>query len=421
MCATSDNDRLQLLSRLLSKHPVGLPSEEIQSFLNTLHQLLTESKRSDVSGWLLECLQALCKCQSCKDQSLFVVEGCRPLWTKVWTATLRTISLHHAEQQGFELICSLVETQLVTADKELWRLLAYGTCQPSRHAVHCLATLLKHCPLPEHLQPSTAIGMTTVTNSNYPLRHQLLKWLLPMDEDIDGGEKTVKVVDRPSCHVLPEVLSALTQRNTSTCNFQSQEMQREDNQFFKHIETVYLKSSFDFSSETCTDKSRATRLDVRYSRIVAVLKSLIKTMETIGNQLLETMSSEVSHVENMIHHCSVVAKVIALLLGYQTIKKDEVIGSKLFEQIRLLMKRISDNVKELRNKRDVDQSSKVQTMSIVVKALTQLYSWHHLLLMSCEMKDGIEWMANNCRKFTSPELIDNLLEIVNTKLLGKEI
>ncbi|XP_070567234.1 serine-protein kinase ATM-like [Ptychodera flava] len=407
---------LQLSSALLRKHPRGIPSEEIQPFLSVLHQMLTETKRTDVTRWLLKCLQSLAVCQSCQPDSQQTSEVSSALWNKVWTATLRTISLHHAEASGFDLIRILKEKNLVTGDKEIWRLLLQGKCQLNQSAVCCLATLLKHCPLPENLQASTAVGIATETNERYPLRRNLLKWLLSMEDDTEVAERTVKVVDRPDLDLLAQVVVTLTQRHTSTIAW-NVHPQLEDSEY-REIETIYLKSTFDFNAAS-SRRERTSEPVTPSTSVQTVLKFLIKSLEKLGKDLTENTSTEVSHLQNVIHHCALVSKVMALLLGYKAVTKDEVMGSKLFEQLRVLFKRISDGVRDIRGRRETELANKSQNLSIITKALMELYSWNRGQSVPLPMTDAVNWMASNCRRFTQPDLIDGLLETANTKNVGR--
>ena len=86
--------------------------------------------------------------------------------------------------------------------KDAWTLYIPSICPPSQPAAYFLATYLATKSLPENYRPNMLVTMTTnsVTSGNYPLRGQLLDWLLPNIEDMrDGGHViAVQCVD----HVL---------------------------------------------------------------------------------------------------------------------------------------------------------------------------------------------------------------------------
>ncbi|XP_006815117.1 serine-protein kinase ATM-like [Saccoglossus kowalevskii] len=404
---------LQLLYALLSQHPTGLPSEEIQPFLITLHQLLTETKRNNTTGWLLDCLSALAYCQSNKIQTLFITESCHPLWMKVWSSTLRVASLHHAEKHGFHLLCVLIETQLVTADKEIWKLLAHGTCQPTQSAVQCLSILLKHCQIPENLEPNATIAMGIVTR-NFPLRHILLNWILPNEENGDVSEKQHKTVDRPSVTVISEVLAILTQRCTSTISPWKPQLEHCQNKVLQATEDIYMKSSFDLIEGNQHGKESFQDNRRQNSTLNVVLKSLIRMLDATADRLLEITSTEVVHVENMVHHCAVITKVMSWLLGYQAITKDDLHHSKLFGQIKLLLKRILMSI--TKGRRDAETAQRGQSLlcSNVVRGLKEIYTWD-AQDADDNMTDAVSWMACTCRNITPAGLVDFLLKIASCK------
>ncbi len=114
----------------------------------------------------------------------------------------RSLSLHHAEREGFELLSCVVRNSLMTSRsyKDVWTLYIPAICPPSQSAISFLATYLTTNSLPENHCPNMLVTMAAnnaVANGNHPLRRQLLDWLLPSIDDMkDGGHMiSVQCVD----------------------------------------------------------------------------------------------------------------------------------------------------------------------------------------------------------------------------------
>ena len=104
----------------------------------------------------------------------------------------RSLSLHHAEKEGFQLLSCIIDNNLMSnhSYKDAWTLYIPSICPPSQPAASFLATYLATNSLPENYRPNMLVTMATntVTSGNHPLRRQLLDWLLPNIEDMrDGG------------------------------------------------------------------------------------------------------------------------------------------------------------------------------------------------------------------------------------------
>ena len=54
-----------------------------------------------------------------------------------------------------------------------------------------LATYLQFHPLPENVQSVSPVGFTVLSKGSFPLRHRLLNWILPVDEESDGTNEVL--------------------------------------------------------------------------------------------------------------------------------------------------------------------------------------------------------------------------------------
>ncbi len=83
--------RLQLVARLLSQYPESVPEEELQPLLSTLQELFAESKKIEVTCWLVQCLVAMVRVLQHSESRIteFTAEICRDIWQRVWLAAFR--------------------------------------------------------------------------------------------------------------------------------------------------------------------------------------------------------------------------------------------------------------------------------------------------------------------------------------------
>lgn len=129
----------------------------------------------------------------------------------------RFVSLHNAEPDGYSLLSAMVRQKLASPRKDIWSLFIPSLTQPVTESVSFLHNLLSNCDLPENYVPNLVISVSnTQTDIKFPLRKQLIHWLIPSNED--DCEMPCK-----HCKLDPNwtalALVTLTLRNTSVIKF----------------------------------------------------------------------------------------------------------------------------------------------------------------------------------------------------------
>lgn len=112
---------------------MSVPKSELPALLNVLHQLLPQQRRGERTPYVLKCLTevALCQNQRTDLKSTHKLELQRT-WAKIWTFTIRSISLQQMEVETFGLLGAMIQGNLVVMDKELWKIFSGPACKPSR-------------------------------------------------------------------------------------------------------------------------------------------------------------------------------------------------------------------------------------------------------------------------------------------------
>ena len=103
--------------------------------------------------------------------------------------------------------------QLVTPTCEVWSLFIPDLCPRSEAGIQFLTSYLAVHDLTEDYHPNLLVTVET-PGCGYPLRLQLLNWMLPSGDDLGEG-RIVQVSDGISDWTLfAETLVALTERDT---------------------------------------------------------------------------------------------------------------------------------------------------------------------------------------------------------------
>ena len=226
---------------------------------------------------------------------------------------LRLISLHHASDHGYKLLCELLRNKLVVPDKDVWNLFIPNLSTCSESGLLFLALYLQHYDLPESYQPQYLVTMATESVTKFPLRSQLLDWLLPILEDT--SDAVVISRKEPSASslfldtdLLTECLITLTKRDTRMVVLPEKywTLEKVFNSMgntgrnstgvlrLEDIEEVYQQSSF---AVTCIDKDpQVKREDIVHSgsQLVSIEKKLFALLERDAQHWLEVTEPEVN-------------------------------------------------------------------------------------------------------------------------------
>ena len=397
-----------MLVELFHKYPLSLPEEEVAPLLGVLQQAYVESKTHDVTKWLQRCLCALARGQTRRAGLLneFTVEKCRSHWQKVWSTTLRLISLHHATEDGFQVLTLLLRENLLQPDKDMWTIFLPTICHSSEHGVYFLVSFLQQYVLPENHRPNMLVSMDMQSDVPYPLRHQLLEWLLPPRDDWSENSGWKPISKHVNCLLLAGTLTALTLRDTRTIRVPVT-CDRKVNQTMEKIESTFLTTTFDHELETGHSAMESCVIagHIQASTLRVIEELLHEFLDRDSRLLLDTTEVDVRLLEDVAHQCSLLVKVLysQLIQGILTIQN--LPTSSLYDLLKALMKKLTSIISELVKKNNAT------TLLPTVCALAAMYSWS-----DCS-SDSTHQMARICRDVTPREMLDKLFTIVYEKVI----
>ena len=231
-------------------------------------------------------------------------ESARSHWSQVWRSALRLISLHHAVEEGFQLLTVLLQRGLTQPGKDIWTLFIPNIYSCTTSAVEFLAAYLINHDLPENFQPNvlnvSSIPITEI--DRFPLRQQLLNWMLPNYEEL-GENNAVPVIGSIDLELLSHVLVALSLRNYGGATYWNIETpaQRYLNRKEKitsrlhSIQRSYLHSSFDIqaqhsrSSSSELPKAATTSLKPIHQKLLGLLSRDSKQLIEAGEAEVRTV------------------------------------------------------------------------------------------------------------------------------------
>ncbi|CAN0220698.1 unnamed protein product [Lampetra fluviatilis] len=135
---------LEIMNRLLDRHPDSLPRSELVATVTTLNRLQASRRRQ---GDDRTRLSLLCLNQFAKIQPVDVGVEERRVWRTSWSLALRSLpSAPACETRALALLSTLLQRGLVPPEPDAWRALL--TCRPSRSAVELLLRLVSRQMVP---------------------------------------------------------------------------------------------------------------------------------------------------------------------------------------------------------------------------------------------------------------------------------
>lgn len=104
------------------------------------------------------------------------------------------MSLHHKEGQGYTLLSAMMSSSLVTPRRDIWSLFVPSVTQPITESIQFLWQQLTSADIPEKFVPTLIVPVSDATgDTKYPLRMQLIDWLLPALEDASESSRSHKL------------------------------------------------------------------------------------------------------------------------------------------------------------------------------------------------------------------------------------
>ncbi|KYO44923.1 serine-protein kinase ATM isoform X2 [Alligator mississippiensis] len=356
---------LQIATRLISKYPMSLPTNELPLLLTILHQLLPQQRRGERTPYVLRCLAEVALCQNQKSdlKSSLNLELQR-IWTKIWSLTVRSISFQQIETESFGLLRAIIQGNLVVLDRELWKMFLGSACKPSSPAACCLASVMTACVVPETLEVGK-VQNNCEGNTGYLLKEAIMKWLLfcHLEEVMDDCMEPSPVLCSDFPHlVLQKILVSLTMKNCRAAMtfFQNvtkcvQHTQGEVG--FSEVEELYLQTTFDdmsiFASHTvnAADKNLP---NLRFTVNQDLRETLERYLLVVSEQLSNICSSELSTAEHLVRGASLLTGVLGCYCHIGTITEEDACKSDLFQKAKTLMHYVGESIFQSKSKLNED-------------------------------------------------------------------
>ena len=220
------------------------------------------------------------------------------------------MSLHNAEPEGYVLLSAMIEAHLITPRKDIWSIFTPSLTRPITESVIFLCQCLTYCDFPENFVPNLAVTMVSPeADVRYPLRKQLIHWLLPgRDDDTEVSRSPCKLDSDWIAHALV----TLTLRNLSRLS----ESLSEQN-VMSDLERCYLSTSLEMPLEVeealyKESRQKKTIDSVHIPTVLLMVENLIKTeVQFYTSRAEEQVGLNGPHFFSKIHvsenfsHCQV--------------------------------------------------------------------------------------------------------------------
>ena len=206
------------------------------------------------------------------------------------TSFFRFVSLHHTDPEGYTLLSVLVEKKLVIPKRDIWTLFNPAVTQPVTESVNFLIKLTTVCDIPKNFVPNFVCMATETIDTKYPLRKQLIQWLLPYSEEESESSRSSNNID-PYWTAL--ALVTLTLRDAAKVN---DILLRAGLECQNEVEESFLEIALElpFPAETMLRKRKEvdTEHDIGHMSVVllemenAVTSLAQSTCQRVGNQVM---------------------------------------------------------------------------------------------------------------------------------------
>lgn len=323
----------------------------------------------------------------------------RTLYIILLYCNFRCVSLHHATPEGYKLLKAMVLEDIIRPDRDMWSLFLPNISPPTQEAVEFLLCILQKFSLPEQFQPSV-LTSANYNELQYPLRSQLIDWILPSGEGFSGSSLANNSDINPES--VANVLVLLMIQNQSVLN---RSEHCEISPSITDLEMTYLQSSHDFpvsnkflsskdSMKSCND---VLNLPVVVSKIEKMLKDEVSVF-------LEITDVQLQHIEKVVSNVCLLSKLIYWLLSYGVVNSESLLTMDIVSLLKVLYKKLGVFLSEILQK---EGSLPLQDI------LTKLQS-----LYNSEIYNGTSSIqaARLIRCLLPSKIVDQLLGIASNKV-----
>uniref|UniRef100_A0A7M4F6F5 non-specific serine/threonine protein kinase n=1 Tax=Crocodylus porosus TaxID=8502 RepID=A0A7M4F6F5_CROPO len=404
---------LQIATRLISKYPMSLPTNELPLLLTILHQLLPQQRRGERTPYVLRCLAEVALCQNQKSdlKSSLNLELQR-VWTKIWSLTVRSISFQQIETESFGLLRAIIQGNLVVLDRELWKMFLGSACKPSSPAACCLASVMTACVVPETLEAGK-VQNNCQGNTGYLLKESIMKWLLfcHLEEVMDDCMELSPILCSDFPHlVLQKILVSLTMKNCRAAMTFFQNVTKcvqhtKGEVGFSEVEELYLQTTFDDMSIFTSPTVNAADKNLPNLRLT-VNQDLRETLEryllVVSEQLSNICSSELTTAEHLVRGVSLLTGVLGCYCHIGTITEEDACKSDLFQKAKTLMHYVGESIFQSKNKLNEDPK---------INSLRNLITQCSNCLCNCTKSSPSKVLSGLFQCLLTSKLMNDLVDI----------
>ncbi|XP_065669349.1 serine-protein kinase ATM isoform X6 [Hydra vulgaris] len=200
---------LQMLDELFKSHmSIMLKNCISNEFLSILHQNLLRCKKKEILKWLLKPLLTILYA---RPPDIFV-ESANQLILSISKTCLKVFSSDPSLLEAIDVMAFLWKNKLVGCSSDIFKLFSLNVAIPKSETLNLLKVVLESEYFPENLDLVTSSFFCTNVSSNYPLRHYLLNWLIPISDEAEN----LKFIEKLSSSEFPLVGFILTCLISST-------------------------------------------------------------------------------------------------------------------------------------------------------------------------------------------------------------
>ncbi|XP_021355309.1 serine-protein kinase ATM-like isoform X2 [Mizuhopecten yessoensis] len=356
---------LQLTKRVVEKYPNSFPEDEFPLYLQCLSQLLTQCKRNDLMCHILDCLLCLVQYRTVVTLPQAIQDTSLTIWKKVWASTLRALSLQNAVEPSYRLLTEMLRRELVPCERDVWNLFLPSISHPIDGSVKFLITYMMTKSLPEHYQPSLLSSMVTDGQQAFPLRSQLLDWLLPPRLVMDGTMATKPKSDLDP-GLVGQALALLVLKNPSCLMI----IPEKKESFITDLERVYLESSHDFPLYARKMMAKNLCLQNKDNVLLTVLLRRIEdNLKENANCLLEFSEPQAADLQDLAREACRIVRFIYWLLKYELVSKDNLASMDVLSVLKSILRKVGSFMN------DIQQNQGAVELLGVLPWLQEMLEW----------------------------------------------
>ncbi|XP_069136891.1 serine-protein kinase ATM-like isoform X2 [Argopecten irradians] len=385
---------LQLTKRVIEKYPHNFPEDEFPQYLQCLSQLLAQCKRNDLMCNLLDCLLCLVQYQSVVSLPQVTKDTFTNVWKKVWASTLRALSLQNAVEPSYSLLTEMLRNDLVPCERDIWNLFLPSISHPTDGALKFLITYMTTKSLPENYRPSLLSSMVTEGQQCYPLRSQLLDWLLPPRLIMDGVMATKPKSDLDPA-LVGQALALLVMKNPSCLSLTPEKKEN----FVTDLERVYLESSHDFPLSNREVMTETANIENKDNLLLSVLLNQIQdNLKENITSLLEFSEPHTADTQSIAKEACQIIRFIYWLLKYELISKDNLASMDILSMLKALLRKVGTFIN------DIQQNQGAVEIMCVLPWIQEMLDWEE------SDRSGVV-VARLVRSVIPAKVVDTLLSI----------